>query len=180
MQKFSLSYSPKSQGIVERFNREMKELIETYRLQHHTIKDKDAFDKLILNYNNRIHTVTHHKPVDLLYDFDGKKLHSKLKIQKPHKENILSVGDHVRVSKYTIPEQKRAIFQAKGKRIPLWSKDIYVVSKVFPPRQNNLWHMYQIKDLKTGIIRKLNLSSIPFRNQGGGLYSRSQLLKIPK
>ena len=157
----------------------MKEMISTYTLQNHTIKDKEVFDKLIINYNNRIHTVTHHKPVELLYDFDGKIINLNHKIQKPHKENLLFVGDHVRVSKYTIPEQKRAVFQAKGRRIPLWSNDIYVISKVFPPRQNNLWHMYQIKDLKTGIIRKLNLSSIPFRNQGGGLYSRTQLLKIP-
>ena len=90
------------------------------------------------------------------------------------------VGDHVRISKYTLSEERRTTFQAKGDRIPLWSKEIFIVNKVVKPREEGLSHMYQIKNSITGNIEKLNLSSIPLHNKAEGLYSRSQLLKIPQ
>jgi hypothetical protein len=49
-------------GMVERFNRTLREMIEKYLTAYNTNKYIDVLDDLLFNYNNSVHSVTGFKP----------------------------------------------------------------------------------------------------------------------
>lgn len=103
-------------AIVERFHYSLSTLIMKYRTASGDHDWPKALPKLLKNYNNRVHSTTKAKPIDI---WNGKKT-NKQTYNKPQVN--IAVGDRVR-----IPE-KSTIF-SKGDR-PLFSKEIYTVSEI--------------------------------------------------
>ena len=82
----------------------------------------NVLDDIVDEYNNTYHTTIKMKSIDVKsYSF------AEYNVESNEKDPKFKVGDHVRISKYTI------IF-AKG-YAPNWSEEVFVISKI-----NNKFH----------------------------------------
>lgn len=115
-QHFSDPDDFKSKGYVERFNYTLRLLIEKYKRAFNTQVWYDVLQKLIANYNNTVHSITHKKPIDMIKEnpeptFGPKQLVSDFK-----------VGDSVRT------RIKKTIFE-KGSR-PRYSAKVFKIDRI--------------------------------------------------
>ena len=80
-QIFSKTYTPQSQGQVERFNLTLKKRLLLYMTQNNTSRWVDALPEVIRGYNESKHSSTGYAPIDLLHaeGDDVVKAHDKLK-----------------------------------------------------------------------------------------------------
>ncbi len=109
-------------GIVERFNRTLKNKMWRYFTRHATLKFIDVLDDMLLSYNHTYHRSIKMAPCQVspknqemvwqtLY---GEPLH----FPPPR----FKVGDHVRISKVKQPFRKGYL--------PNWSEEIFIIHKV--------------------------------------------------
>ena len=108
-------------GMIERFNRTLKERIARYMTQHKTSIWVDVLDELTNLYNNTRHSATGLPPNDVGFD-NAEKIRLRLYGNKGVKECTLKINDIVR-----IPTNK-TIF-SKGYAAN-WSKELYTISLV--------------------------------------------------
>ena len=123
MQHFSQPGDYKSKGIVERFNRTLRLLIQKYMAAHHTDTYIDVLPNLIDNYNHTIHRTLKKSPLDAIQDneryiTDRDKQMEKAK-REPYNRDSIAVGDRVRLL------IKKGIFE-KG-TTHRWTKHIHTV-----------------------------------------------------
>ena len=126
----SKSYTPTSQGAIERFNGTLKRMIGKYMEVYKTKKYVDVLQELVDNYNNSIHSTTNTQPAKIT----GKtKIVDELILKKAEKTKNysdpadLKKGDYVRIK----TKQKSNVGK---KTYPLWSKTIYRITKVVKPK----------------------------------------------
>jgi hypothetical protein len=132
------TYSEHKSVVVERFNRTLKEMMYKRFTAENTRNWIDMLDKLMKEYNNRVHSTIGITPVKAIQEenymtalqntIDKTRL---IPITKPK----FKIGDKVRISR------TKALFE-KG-YLPNWSEELYVIDKV----QKTIPVTYRLKDL---------------------------------
>ena len=117
-------------SVVERWNKTIKTKVwKMFTVNNNTIY-WDKINKIVDNYNNTWHSSIQMSPIEARKKKNENKvrsnLYSDLIYLKPGKPS-LSVGDHVRISKY-----KRKTFD-KG-YTPNWTEELFVVDKINPTK----------------------------------------------
>ena len=116
----------KSKGIVERFNRTLRSLLQKFMVAFRTEIWIDKLPELVFNYNNTTHRTLKKTPTQAIennntYEQDRAKQIAKAKKQ-PFNCDVIEVGDKVRVL------LKKGVFD-KGTE-PRWSKHVNSVERV--------------------------------------------------
>ena len=117
---YSLGGEIKS-GMIERFNKTLKEKIARYMTQNNTKIWIDKLDDLTNLYNNSRHSTTGYAPNDVTYD-NVPKIRIKLYGQKGNAECTLKINDIVR-----IPTEKHIFSKGYAAN---WTKELYKISKI--------------------------------------------------
>jgi len=107
--------------VVERVNRTIKSKMWRYFTYSSTYKWIDILDKLVHNYNYSYHRSIKEKPVNVNHD-NQYQIWKTYYPSKVYNNAKLTVGDHVRISKF------RQKFD-KG-YIPRWTEEIFIVEKI--------------------------------------------------
>ena len=130
-------------AVVERFNRTLKEMMWKRFTAENTRKWIDMSDKLLHEYNNRLHSTIGMTPVKASLKENEmtvlQNIINKTKVASRTKAKF-KVGDKVRMSR------TKALFE-KG-YLPNWSEEIYIIEKV----QKTNPVTYKIKDLLEEVI----------------------------
>lgn len=116
----------KSKGIVERFNRTLRTMLQKYMMAFHTQVWIDKLQDLITNYNHTYHRTLKTTPTKAIenndtYENDRTKQISKA-AKQPFNRNMIEIGDKVRVL------IKKGLFD-KGTD-PRWSKHLSSVERI--------------------------------------------------
>ena len=116
----------KSKGIVERFNRTLRTMLQKYMVAFHTEVWIDKLQDLITNYNHTYHRTLKTTPTQAIENNDSYEKDRTKQIGKaakqPFNRDVIEVGDRVRVL------IKKELFD-KGTD-PRWSKHISSVERV--------------------------------------------------
>jgi transposase InsO family protein len=149
-QVFSSSYSPSSNGCVERFNKTLKMLIRHHFVSKQTKNWINVLPLLLANYNSAVHTSTKFSPDELeeAWTHETREGQSKLdraqvNLTKRAKHSlgaepkgVISLGDHVRVLS---SRRKKPMKTSEIKlRRPTWSEQVYEVERVSMPKDADL------------------------------------------
>jgi len=140
-QIFSLSYTPQSNGQVERFNGTLKRLIKKNILIDNNKNWVGMLNLLVKNYNNSKQTTTKHTPEEIINGNEElfKKVEENIrkKVTKGQRIDkvVLKVGDSVRVK-----------FGQRDRSGLAWSEDIYKIYKIVPPKDIIRKTVYRLKD----------------------------------
>ena len=123
IQHFSQPGDYKSKGIVERFNRTLRLMMQKYMAAHHTVTYIDILSDLIDNYNHTVHRTLKKSPIDAIKNNDEytavrEKQTGKAK-REPYNRDSINVDDKVRLL------IKKGIFE-KG-TTHRWTKHIHTV-----------------------------------------------------
>jgi len=130
---FSVS-SDKKAGIVERFNRTLKNMMSRYFVQADTNKYVDVLPDLMWNYNHSFHSSLKMTPAEAVQNED--KARENLYGDQPEQTSReFQIGDTVRISRV------KGHFE-KGYQ-PSWTEELFVVKRVFDTSPKT----YQLKDL---------------------------------
>jgi len=132
------TYSEHKSCVVERFNRTLKEQMWKRFTAENTRNWIDMLDKLINDYNNKVHSTIEMTPVEASQkENEMKAIQNTLDKTRsiPIRKPKLKIGNKVRLSR------TKQIFE-KG-YLPNWSEELYVIDKV----QNTIPVTYKLKDL---------------------------------
>jgi hypothetical protein len=143
-QILSEASKPQSNGMIERANATIKELIQK------SIEMIDKFDwvknldKLIENINNSTHRITGFTPNEIQTAFKNdnkdileKAFNKEMKIKKPNiSKEVYEVGDLVRIKK---PSDKTR---------QVWSSEIYGIERVYKPKKSYSVYEYKLNEFK--------------------------------
>ena len=121
------------QGIIERFNRTLRELLQRYMDAHDTKIWYNVLPDFIYNYNHKIHSTTKNKPIDI---FKGNKKN----------EQTYTVIDKLKLGTIVRLKLKKSIFDKKSTRI--WTRVLYKISDV-KQQSYLITNMESNKELKT-------------------------------
>ena len=133
---------PQSNGMIERANATIKELIQK------SIEMIDKFDwaknldKLIDNINNSKHRITGFTPNEIQTAFKNdnkdvleKAFNKEMKIKKPNiSKEVYEVGDLVRIKK---PSDKTR---------QVWSNEVYEIERVYKPKKSYSVYEYKLNE----------------------------------
>jgi hypothetical protein len=144
-QVFSLSYSPSSQGIVERSNRTVKAYIQKFMLLNGNRTYAPALTDIAYNYNHTLHSTVGMTPYHLHFGRDDNAVvTARTRINKyadkllaargyklPKSFNI-KAGDTVRIDLFTVANTRKDIRNAIKKQTfeVAWSRELYKVVHV--------------------------------------------------
>ena len=145
---YSDSYTPQSNGGVERVNYTMKKLLFSLLTQKKSKRWIDILGDVVNNYNSSIHSTTEETPQSIENDdANNKKVNLRIRakrVQQPDLHN-LKVGDAVRISKIVeSTTRKNLIFRSAYNEN--WSRDIYYISKIIQSRKNTTQSRFQVED----------------------------------
>ena len=123
IQHFSQPGDYKSKGIVERFNRTLRLMMQKYMAAHHTVTYINVLSDLIDNYNHTVHRTLKKSPIDAIknndeYTTDRDKQTGKAK-REPYNRDSINVDDKVRLL------IKKGIFEKDTTH--RWTKHIHTV-----------------------------------------------------
>jgi hypothetical protein len=143
---FSSAYTPQSNGQIERFNGILKQLIMKSLYVNDSKDWVSILPNLIDNYNNSFQSTVADTPNNVHDQSkeENEKTYLKIKenVQNLKNEKIrFEIGDTVRVF----------IEKAPNSEVPenekqQWSKKLYVISKIFKPKNNVAAPYYYITD----------------------------------
>lgn len=122
-QKFSEPGDFKSKGVVESWNKTIRQLIARYRTAYKTNRYIDVLNDLIEGYNHTPHSFLGASPVEAIDNPIYFKTGYLKKLDKATEYENLDVGDKVRL------KVKRQIF-SKGSSLNVWTTTIHVVTKI--------------------------------------------------
>jgi len=164
-QFFSSPHNPASNGLVERFNRTMKDAFK--KMSYIDADEKltltqATLTKLVKTYNNSYHSGIEMKPADALKEENWEKVdklnEKRLVTNITEDKNDLGKGDQVRISL-----DKGNNKGTKDYRTT-WSEDLYFIKAVKRPRNKMRVIQYQVEDAQ-GDAKK-------------GFYKRNELQKV--
>ena len=151
-QFFSTPYLPQSNGLVERFNRNM--LDQFKKMTYQASDAKTVFNQTVLNrlmkaYNNSVHSIIEMSPTDALKEDNWEKVRKlnekRLSVGvKKTQADDLAKGDEVRISLNKGNDKKTQKFRTK------WSEDLYEVVKIFRFRNHVKPIQYKVANVETG------------------------------
>lgn len=130
---YSLGGEIKS-GMIERFNRTLKEKISRYMTTKNTKIWVDVLDDLTNLYNNTRHSTTGYAPNDVTYDH-VEKIRDKIYGESGKQECTLKINDVVR-----IPTAKHIFSKGYAAN---WTQELYKISKI-ESSFGRCW--YKVKD----------------------------------
>lgn len=123
-----------SLGVVDRYCRTLRGLINKYCTSHKTTRYIDVLDKLVQNYNNTFHSTIKCTPNEAADHVNEIKIIMAKKYMKAkEQEAAYNVGDSVRHL------EKLSIFQKQG--LSKWSSNIFTIVEKKP-------HSYKLSDGK--------------------------------
>ena len=134
-QVYSKSYTPQTQGAVERCNRTIKGMIFRYLTSNNTNNWVNILPQITENYNNSKHSSIGISPIDL-------KNSSKSLIKEVHKDNILSskksiIKHHRSFQPLKVYDLVRIDIKSNNKDSTFtkyysanWSKEIYMIESI--------------------------------------------------
>ena len=198
---FSSSYSPQSNGGIERFNGSLKRMIHRHLTQFSTRKYNDVLPLVLQNYNTAKHSSTGFAPTELqqAYMEDNKEILSKsferlttraIKMLTPEITNpIIKKGDTVRISIHTMKDVRKQTFRKTY--LANWSKDVYTVSSI---SRGSEWQnpQYKLKNMHEHAIRqrfyrkdlqKVDIETLTINEQkrpdysGGGIFNQEEHIR---
>lgn len=150
----------KSMGIVERFNRTLRLLIEKYKTAFNTVKWIQQFDDLIQNYNTTFNNGIGMSPKEALNPSSNEKINEivdkKYEKARKYKANAtkINVNDKVRLL------LKRTIFEKST--APRYTKSIHTVERI---ENNNYYVSDRVNPYKTSELLKIdNSQDNPYLN----------------
>lgn len=159
-QIFSSPYHPRSNGVVERFNRTLKGMISKFMIAYNTKHYADALQKIVNNYNSQIHSTTSHTPEELkdAYDADDEddeKIdeardnieRAAIKSVKNRATYNFVVGDVVRVALSTDAEIRKDKLFRKGYD-PQFSNKLYKIAAIDEPEKYWNPEVYWLYDIE--------------------------------
>ena len=135
---------PQSNGMIERANATIKELIEKSIEINENFDWVKNLDKLINNINNSQHRITGFTPneIETAFKNNNKEVldeafNKELKIKKPNiSKEVFEVGDLVRL--HTPSDKTRQV----------WSDEVYKIERVYKPKKSYSVHEYKIDGFK--------------------------------
>jgi transposase InsO family protein len=151
-QVFSSADTPQSNGQIENFNRTLKGLIRKYIATTDNDDWVSVLKQLVNNYNNTVHFTTKKTPNELAQPIDAqdkKHIYEKLRKAAKQRSQLTSMkpkfvaGDEVRI-KQDLEDRPRLAFT--------FSRDIYVIDKVFVPRNDLTAVSYRLRTLDGEIL----------------------------
>ena len=140
-QIFSLSYTPQSNGQIERFNGTLKRLIKKNILIDNNKNWVAMLNLLVKNYNNSKQATTKYTPEEIINGnqemWNKVEENIRKKVTKGQRVDkvTLKIGDIVRVK---IAERDRSGLA--------WSEDIYKIIKIVQPKDIIRKVVYRLKD----------------------------------
>ena len=134
----SKAYTAENQGIVERYNRTLKQQFYKYREATGKNNWSEIFEKLIDNINNSYSRTTKSTPND--------NENADTERQKEIAENIKYQVNKDKDELLPINQQVRIINKNRNKGEPYFSKQIYKIEKVFKGK-NNTRNTYKLSGL---------------------------------
>ena len=141
-QVFSLPAKPQSNGNIERFNGVLKGLIKKYLYVNKTYDWVSAIPILLENYNSAIHETTKKTPNSVADANQETKETIKKNITKKVagklEKDVADIPDHSFIPIVRIKQE--------GETTP-WSKETYLVEKVYKPKNNIGTTYYKLKGL---------------------------------
>ena len=137
-QIYSKSYTSNSQGLVERFNRTMRNQLERLMNIHHTNQWINFHPQVISLYYYTHQSTNKFKPSELHFTNnadDREKALERIKTQakRPslsHNIQRFKVGDYVRVPTVSLPENRRN--QLFADPVAKWSKPLKILAVIRP------------------------------------------------
>lgn len=132
----SHSYTPQSQGAVERFNRTLKEMLWSFMAQRNNKQWVGYLFEALANYNNRIHTTTKKTPISVFFadDREDEEVRENIevgitKMLAKNKKPLppLQKGDKVRIHLSQFEKKEHANLSKKYK--PQWSEIVFTIYK---------------------------------------------------
>ena len=156
----SKSYTPQTQGIVERWNGSLKRMIAL--LQTSTGKRQwiDSLPDLVANYNASIHATTKKKPNSVTQnDNETADLLQKRENTNPIKSRLNKLEQQIQVgSKVRVKLQKGALDKKNARN---FTTELYTVTQLIKPKRPFELTQYRLKDSDGDVIRGLyNVSSL--------------------
>jgi len=146
----SKSYTPQTQGAVERYNRELKSLIFKHMSHYKTKKWNDILPLLVENHNTSKHNTTGRIPQKImeetLSDDEKQFIYDKIVAQAGVTEHeAFEKGDFVRLALTTDVEERKDVFRKKiGQN---WSDDIHEIITVSKPKKAGAAPQYTLRTL---------------------------------
>lgn len=153
--KYGEPYNPTDQGLVERFNRTIKRWLKSYMVKNNTDQFEKYIEQATLTYNITKQETTGVEPYLLFIKVSTEEQIKKMKTrilnrQKDFKQfnkrffEPLEVGDYVRINILKIKEtanltelKKLAKQKQLKKDRPMFSKEVYKITKVLSKRDKN-------------------------------------------
>ena len=136
--KMYSTYGEGKAAYVERLNRTLKNMMYKQFTIQMSRKWIDILDDITQQYNNKVHSSTGLKPIDIYYK--NKDVTIEIKANNETKPKF-NVGDRVRISYKRRPVFDKAYF-------PNWTWEIFTISKI----NNSSPITYKIKDYENNII----------------------------
>jgi len=135
---------PQSNGLIERANGSIKELIQKSIEMNENFDWAKNLNKLIDNINNSQHRITGFTPKEIQTAFKNndkvvleEAFDTELKKKKPNiSREVFEVGDLVRIHK---PSDKTR---------QVWSNEVYEIEKVFKPKKSYSVYEYKLVEFK--------------------------------
>ena len=131
---FDKTFNKNAMAKVERFNKTIRDRIDSYMKINNTNKYIDVLDKIVKNYNNTVHRGINQKPIDAnefqIFKDETKKIHE---VKEKIKYEFL-IGDFVRIYK------EKQIFEKGSKHY--YSKSVYKIID----KENNQYIVQKVDD----------------------------------
>jgi hypothetical protein len=108
-------------GVVERFNRTLRDMITKYLTHTNNVKWIDVLPDLVNNYNTSYHSSVGVPPVKVNEKKEREIIYDKLVVSSHVQEHKYKQGDSVRI------QSKKGLFDKGGNN---YSKEIYIIEKV--------------------------------------------------
>ena len=154
-QFFSTPHQPQSNGLVERFNRTMKDMFK--KMTYQKTENKVTFTQPVLNrilkaYNNSVHSIIGMSPKEAIKPENKEKVntmnekHLAVGVKTVQKDDV-SKGDQVRISLNKGNDKKTKQYRTN------WSEEVYFIKKVIRSRNGLKPIQYKVEDEEGNTVR---------------------------
>jgi len=166
-QFFSTPHQPQSNGLVERFNRTMKEMFKkmTYqKTEQKTVFNQSVLNRILKAYNTSVHSMIEMSPEDAKKEANKEKVralnekHLSVGVKTVQRDDV-GKGAQVRVSLNKGNDRKTKEFRTK------WSEEVFFVKQVIRSSNNIKPIQYKIEDEQGNSIK--------------GLFKREEIQLVP-